>query len=80
MWLISSRAHQIAQVLAGSHATFIDLLPHLSGKKAASLWVHPSDHHPNELVHAIIGKVLAERLNKDVIAEQPALWNEDIGV
>jgi lysophospholipase L1-like esterase len=63
---------QIAQLLAGSHATFIDLLPHLQGKKAASLWVHPSDHHPNELVHALIGKLLAERLNKDVIAKESA--------
>jgi len=34
--------------------------------------VHPSDHHPNELVHALIGKLLAERLNKDVIAKESA--------
>jgi len=63
---------QIAELLADSHATFIDLLPHLKGKKAANLWVHPSDHHPNEVVHALIGKLLAERLNKDVITRESA--------
>jgi len=59
----------IRKTIEGTQATFIDLLPHLSGRKAADLWVHPTDHHPNEQVHAIIGKLLAERMVQDGVVK-----------
>lgn len=31
----------------------LDLLPAFRGRDAGSLWVHPSDHHPNEEAHGI---------------------------
>ncbi|MEC7567333.1 MAG: SGNH/GDSL hydrolase family protein [Planctomycetota bacterium] len=56
----------IQKTLAGTHATFIDLFPLLAGKQAADLWVHPTDHHPNNEVHALVGKTLAEHLARDL--------------
>jgi len=56
----------IKKTLAGTHATFIDLFPLLADKQAADLWVHPTDHHPNNEVHALVGKTLAERLARDL--------------
>jgi hypothetical protein len=38
----------------------IDLLPLLAGKKDADLWVHPTDQHPNEIVHRIAAEALVE--------------------
>ena len=31
----------------------LDLLPAFSRHKAESLWVHPTDYHPNEIAHGI---------------------------
>ena len=39
---------------------FVDLLPSLRGRDSASLWVHPSDLHPNERAQALVAPVLAE--------------------
>jgi hypothetical protein len=39
---------------------FVDLLPALRGKDSASLWVHPSDLHPNERAQALVAPVLAD--------------------
>jgi len=41
---------------------FIDVLPAVMGRDAAELRVHPTDHHPNEIVHRIAGELLAEEL------------------
>ncbi len=48
----------------------VDLLDSFRGHKAAELWVHPSDHHPNEVAHEIAAKsietfVRARFLDKD---------------
>jgi hypothetical protein len=32
---------------------FLDLFPTFRGHDAESLWVHPSNHHPNEVAHAL---------------------------
>ena len=42
-------------------AVFIDLLPELQKWDAATLWVHPADHHPNEKVHAVVAEVLVRK-------------------
>jgi hypothetical protein len=35
-----------------------DLLPALRGHDSASLWVHPVDHHPNEVAHRLAAESL----------------------
>lgn len=44
----------------------IDLLPVLKGYKDSELWVHPSDQHPNEMVHRLV----AQRLFEELIQER----------
>jgi hypothetical protein len=39
---------------------FLDLLPALRGRDSASLWVHPSDLHPNERAQALVAPVMAD--------------------
>jgi len=36
-----------------------DLLGAFRGRKSSSLWVHPVDHHPNEIAHALAADDLA---------------------
>jgi hypothetical protein len=43
-------------------ATVIDLLPALNGRRAEELWVHPTDQHPNEQVHAVAANLLKDTL------------------
>jgi hypothetical protein len=45
-------------------AAVVDLLPQLRGRDAAALWVHPTDPHPNERVHALAAQVLADHLER----------------
>ncbi|MCX5660977.1 MAG: SGNH/GDSL hydrolase family protein [Planctomycetota bacterium] len=42
----------------------VDLLPWFKGMEAEALWVHPTDHHPNEKGHAIAAQALVETLVK----------------
>lgn len=51
-----------AQVRRGAERgriPFVDLLPALRGRSAASLWVHESDLHPNEVAQALVAPELA---------------------
>jgi lysophospholipase L1-like esterase len=53
---------------------FVDLLPTLRGRDPASLWVHPSDLHPNERAQALVAPILADfarRLLMDADNVQP---------
>lgn len=43
----------------------IDVAPALAGKRDVELWVHPADHHPNEIVHRAAAELLAARILKD---------------
>lgn len=63
----ASVAGAVAEV-AGPSTRFVDLLPRLTGRAAETLWVHPTDHHPNEIVHALTAEALVE-----AILEEPAL-------
>jgi hypothetical protein len=40
----------------------IDLAPAFAGRRTESLWVHPSDHHPNGSAHALAARALVEGL------------------
>jgi lysophospholipase L1-like esterase len=65
-------AHQrIGSIVTNAGGTFIDLLPALRGKNAASLIVHPTDQHPNELVHEIAGGLLANEIVKKTAHSAP---------
>ena len=55
---------QIGQVVQQSGGHFIDLLPELIGQNAGALIVHPTDQHPNEKVHAIAGRLVAEEIGR----------------
>ncbi|MCA9407445.1 MAG: SGNH/GDSL hydrolase family protein [Candidatus Omnitrophica bacterium] len=46
---------------------YIDLLPNLKGFRDAQLWVHPTDQHPNEVVHKIIAQTLIEHFQKLIV-------------
>jgi len=49
---------------ATSCTQIIDLLPTLYDRPPESLWVHPMDHHPNEMVHEEFAKIVVETLNR----------------
>lgn len=51
---------QIKKGLERSGIPFVDLLHALRGRDSASLWVHPSDLHPNEAAQALVAPVFAE--------------------
>jgi lysophospholipase L1-like esterase len=42
----------------------LDLLDAFRGEDTESLWVHPSNHHPNEKAHAIAGTALSKYLRR----------------
>ena len=51
---------QIRRGVERSHLEFMDLLPALRGHDPPSLWVHPSDLHPNEIAQTLVAPALAE--------------------
>jgi GDSL-like lipase/acylhydrolase family protein len=49
----------IARFCTGAGIPRVDLREALSGRSAESLWVHPVDHHPNEIAHRLAAEALA---------------------
>jgi hypothetical protein len=49
----------IATFLDGAGVPRVDLAPALAGRPVESLWVHPVDHHPNEVAHGLAADALA---------------------
>ena len=49
----------IARFCAGAGIPRLDLRGALRGRPAESLWVHPADHHPNEIAHRLAAEALA---------------------
>jgi len=54
----------VVETATDAGAEVIDLLPAFEGQDAAGLWVHPADHHPNELAHAIAARSLVGELKR----------------
>ena len=55
--------HDQLATLSTTHGIeIIDLLAPLQDTPAEALWVHPSDHHPNEVAHSKMAGHLARRL------------------
>ncbi len=44
----------------------VDLLDTYTGRDAASLWVHPTDQHPNEKAHRLAAERIAQHLDATV--------------
>jgi lysophospholipase L1-like esterase len=57
----------IARFLLSAGIWHHDLLPALAGRPSESLWVHPVDHHPNEVAHRLAAESLVA-----VVREQAA--------
>ena len=58
--------HQkIKYELERNNIEYVDLLPLLSKYKAYELWIHPTDNHPNEIVHRIAAEALVGKLSKE---------------
>ncbi len=53
---------QLHRLLDEFGVRYVDLLPAFRGHDAASLWVHPTDHHPNEIGHALATQAIGEAL------------------
>ena len=50
----------ITRFCEGSGIPRVDLRAALQGHTAESLWVHPVDHHPNEIAHRLAAEALVE--------------------
>jgi GDSL-like Lipase/Acylhydrolase family len=48
----------VARFCAQAGIPRVDLRTALKGRPAESLWVHPVDHHPNEVAHALAAEAL----------------------
>jgi len=57
----------IAQAGSDRGLNIVDLKPALSSRPANELWVHPTDHHPNEVAHRIVGTAIAEYLQREAL-------------
>jgi lysophospholipase L1-like esterase len=56
-------AHEaIARFCLSAGIAHHELLAAFRGRRTAELWVHPVDHHPNEIAHRLAAESLAPRL------------------
>ncbi|MCH2590745.1 MAG: hypothetical protein MK004_19915, partial [Planctomycetales bacterium] len=46
-----------------------DLLPDFRGLTDQQLWVHPTDHHPNEIAHDIVARSLEGFLRTQLVPD-----------
>ena len=61
----------IGRFLIGAGIPHHRLLGALYGRPEATLWVHPVDHHPNEIAHRLAAEAIAPVL-RDVAARSRA--------
>lgn len=47
---------------AGAGIDCVDLVPQVLGRDERSLWVHPTDQHPNDVGHSLIAEGILEHL------------------
>jgi hypothetical protein len=52
----------VAAMARSAGLDVVDLAPAFAGRRTESLWVHPSDHHPNGSAHALAARALVEGL------------------
>lgn len=64
--------NQVADALHAMGAKVIDLTPRFVDRAVSDLVVNASDAHPNEKIHAEVGNIVFERLQKDGVHELQA--------
>ena len=47
---------------------FLDLLDTFRGHDEKSLWVHPTDHHPNEMAHGMAAQAIERFVREKFLA------------
>ena len=66
----------VARAAEESGIPVLDLFDVYRGHDESELWVHPTDHHPNERAHALATKALAKFLKKSELLEPTAREEE----
>ncbi len=61
----------VLKAAAAKQGTVIDLLPLLAQWDPRDTWVHPTDYHPNEKIHALAAEQIAEAILRDGILQKP---------
>lgn len=54
---------KVVKELEDNNLEYISLLPLLSKYTGPELWVHPTDQHPNEIVHKIVAEALISKFS-----------------
>jgi hypothetical protein len=57
--------NHVGKIMEESGFIVVDLLQYLHGWKGPELWVHPTDQHPNELVHKIAAEEVVEVIKQN---------------
>jgi hypothetical protein len=57
-------ADNISEAVRERGAAFHDTTPAVLGQETTELWVHPADHHPNELAHELIARDLVQPVRR----------------
>jgi hypothetical protein len=53
---------KVKKVVEPTGIPIIEVLPVLQGREYSKLWVHPTDQHPNEVVHGLTAQLLLEKI------------------
>ena len=56
----------VAAIAQNAGLPVLDLTSAFEGADTESLWVHPTDHHPNGKAHSIAAGAIVEWLKRDV--------------
>jgi hypothetical protein len=63
--------HRLLQETCGRLGIpFLDLFDTFNGRDPRQLWVHPRNHHPNEVAHALAAEAI-ERFVREEFLRQP---------
>lgn len=56
----------VANTARAAGLPVLDLAPYFRGLRSRTMWVHPSDHHPNGKAHAIAARAIVSWLQREV--------------
>lgn len=57
---------RVAALARAAGLPVLDLAPAFAGMRTSSLWVHPTDHHPNGKAHAVAARAIIDWLRRQV--------------
>jgi len=61
----AAETQKVKDELDNNGIKYIDLLPGLNSYNGPELWVHPTDQHPNEIVHRIAAEALVKHFQDE---------------